>query len=86
MLGRLTILIGRVFCRLGFHDFKLIDWHCQTKVTLCQKSYEPAISGRKLTPLGKRGGAVELEVPAVVKMTFLVEVVVKRRMDRGEFL
>jgi hypothetical protein len=25
MLGRLTILIGRVFCRLGFHEFKLID-------------------------------------------------------------
>jgi hypothetical protein len=25
MLGRLTILIGRIFCRLGFHDFKLID-------------------------------------------------------------
>jgi hypothetical protein len=27
-------------------------------------------------PLGKRGGAIEFEVPAVVKMTFLVEVVV----------
>ena len=25
MLGRQTILIGRDFCRLGFHDFKLAD-------------------------------------------------------------
>lgn len=25
MSGRLTILIRRIFCRLGFHDFKVID-------------------------------------------------------------
>ena len=61
-------------------------WHCQTKVALCQKPYEPAVSGRKFTPLGKRDGAIEFEVPAVQKMTFLVEVIVKRRMDRDEFL
>lgn len=62
------------------------EGHCQTKVSQCQKPYEPAVSGRKLTPLGKRGGAVKFEVAAVVKMTFLVEVIVKSRMDRGELL
>ncbi len=40
------------------------------------KTEEPPVSGRKLTPLSKRCGAVEFEVFAVVKMTFLVEVIV----------
>ena len=40
------------------------------------KAVEPAELGRKLTPLGKGDGAVEFEVLAAVKMTFLVEVIV----------
>ena len=40
--------------------------HCQTKGALCQKPYEPAVSGRKLTPLGKRCGAIEFEDIAAV--------------------
>jgi hypothetical protein len=39
-----------------------------------------------LTPLSKRGGAIELEVFAAVKMTFLIEMVVDRRMDRCQLL
>jgi hypothetical protein len=60
--------------------------HCQTKAALCQKPYELAISGRQLTPLGKRGGAIEFEVPAVVKMTFLVEMIMDRGVGGCEFL
>ena len=52
--------------------------HCQIKATEFEKSHEPAVSDRKLTPFGKRSGAVQLEGLAVVKMTFLVEVIVKR--------
>jgi hypothetical protein len=80
----LYCFIGTVFIIVPVVEGKV--WHCQTKAALCQKPYEPAVSGRKLTPLGKRGGAVEFEVPAVVKMTFLIEVIVNRRMDRSEFL
>ncbi len=39
------------------------------------KTVEPASSGRKLTPLGKGGGAIEFEVFAAVEVTFLVEVI-----------
>jgi hypothetical protein len=39
-----------------------------------------------LTPLGKGDGAVELEGTAAVKMTFLIEMVVDRSVDRNEFL
>ena len=33
-------------------------------------------SGSKLTPLSEGGGAIELEILAAIKVTFLVEVVV----------
>ena len=40
------------------------------------KAVEPAELGRKLTPLGKGGGAVEFEDFAAVEVTFLVQVIV----------
>jgi hypothetical protein len=43
-------------------------------------------SGANLTPFGKGGRAVELEVSAAVKVTFLVKMVVDRRLNRGELL
>jgi len=39
-----------------------------------------------LTPFGKRDRSVEFEVLVAVKMTFLVEMVVDRSVDRGELL
>ena len=43
-------------------------------------------SGCKLTPLGQSGGAIEFEVLAVVKMTFLVEMIVDRGVGGSKFL
>ncbi len=49
---------------------------CQVKANGPPKTVEPESSGRKLTPLGKGGGAIEFEVFAAVEVTFLVEVIV----------
>ena len=49
---------------------------CQIKANQSRKTEEPAVSGRKLAPLGKGSGAVKFEVFAAVKMTFLVEAIV----------
>ncbi len=53
-------------------------------------SPEPAIrrtsGSRKFAPLGEGGGAIELEILAAVKVALLVEVVVNRGMNGGEFL
>ena len=46
----------------------------------------PALAGTELPPLGKRGGAVLLEVLSAVEMTFLVEVIVDRAVDVCELL
>lgn len=40
----------------------------------------------ELTPLSKSNGAVELEIFAVVEVAFQIKVVVKRRVNSGEFL
>ena len=48
---------------------------CQVKMNGPPKTVAPASSGRKLTPLGKGGGAIEFEVFAAVEVTFLVEVI-----------
>lgn len=45
-----------------------------------------APSGCKLVPLGQGSGAVLLEDVAAVEVTVVVEVVVKRGMDRSELL
>ena len=45
-----------------------------------------APSGHKLAPLGQGSGAVLLEDVAAVEVTVVVEVVVKRGMDRSELL
>jgi hypothetical protein len=37
-------------------------------------------------PFGKGGRAVEFEILAAMKMTFLIEMVVDRSMNGGEFL
>jgi hypothetical protein len=52
--------------------------HCQTKATMFEISRERVVSGGKLTPFDKSGRAVQFEGPAVIKVTFLVEVIVKR--------
>ena len=59
---------------------------CQTKSSWRAKTVMPRLSGRKLAPLGKSGGAVEFENFAAVEVAFLVEMILDRRLDRGEFL
>ena len=49
---------------------------CQRKANQSAQPRNRYISGRKFTPLGKGGGAIEFEVFAVVEVAFLVEVVV----------
>ena len=61
------------------------EWHCQTNANWSTKRPEPGLSGRKLTPLGQGDGAVLLEDVAAVEMAVLVEVIVDRGLDGGEF-
>ena len=50
------------------------------------KSGPPVVSSGNLTPFGESGRSVEFEVLAVAKMTFLVEMIVDRSVDRNELL
>ena len=50
------------------------------------ENYITLNSARNLTPFGKGGRSVDFEVPAAVKMTFLIEMVVDRSVGRGELL
>ena len=50
------------------------------------KSGPPVVSCGNLTPFGKGVRSVEFEVLAVAKMTFLVEMIVDRSVDRNELL
>ena len=60
---------------------------CQTNSNQSQFDAETAnISGTKLTPLTKSGGAGQLEGISAGERSFLVEVVVDGGMDGGEFL
>ncbi len=43
-------------------------------------------SGRQLSPLGQRGGAVLLEGVTTTEVTVSIEVIVDRGVDGGEFL
>jgi hypothetical protein len=60
--------------------------HCQTNGNRPAKGAGLRRSGRQLTPLGQGGGTVLFEVPAVVKMTFLVEMIMDRGVGGCEFL
>ncbi len=59
---------------------------CQTKSNQSPKSGELRISGGKLAPFGQRDSAVMFEDIAAVEVAILIEVVVDRGMDGGEFL
>ena len=50
------------------------------------KTHNQTASGCELTPLGQGGGSGLFENTASVEMAFVVEVVVDRSMDGGEFL
>ena len=60
--------------------------HCQTNADRSWNSRSREISGCKLTPLGQGGGAIEFEVLAVVKMTFLIEMIVNRGVGGSKLL
>ncbi len=78
------LISDRVIMTLGFaSELNMSRGHCQTKTALCQKPYEPVVSGRQLTPLGQGGSAVLLEDIAAVEVAVLVEVVVDRGVDGG---
>ena len=44
------------------------------------------LCGTKQPPLGESSGAIEFKILSAVEVSFVVEMVVYRRMDRGELL
>ena len=60
--------------------------HCQTNLNRPAKGAGLRRSGRQLTPLGQGGGTVLFEDVAAVEVAVVVEVIVDRGMDGGEFL
>ena len=60
--------------------------HCQTNLSRPAKVAGLRRSGRQLTPLGQDGGAVLLEDVAAVEVAVLIEMIMDRGVDRGEFL
>ena len=60
--------------------------HCQTKANRYPKVVMHPPSGRKLAPLGQGSGAVLLEDVAAVEVAVLIEMVMDRGVDGGEFL
>ncbi len=72
--------------RLHF-DNLVVEGCCQTNSNQSQFAAETAnLSGTKLTPLAKSGGAGQLEGVSAGERSFLVEVVVNGGVDGGEFL
>ena len=64
------------------------NWRCcQTNANRSQLADGDEVSGHaQPTPLGKSGGAVQLETVSAVEVAFLVEVVMDGGVDGGEFL
>ena len=60
--------------------------HCQTNQAGPEEPAIKAYSGCKLTPLGQGGGSALFENVAAIEMALVVEMVVDRGMDGGEFL
>ncbi len=81
---------GRGVCPKSPFDTKVqepLDGCCQTNANQSQFAPARRISGcAELTPLGKSGGAVELEVVPAVEVAFLIKEIVDGGMDGGEFL
>ena len=65
---------------------ELSRWCCQSNASRSPKSLNSGFSGRKLTPLGHSGRAVQLEGIAAVEMAVFVEVIVDRGVSGGELL
>ena len=62
------------------------QWQCQTNANQTAKCAKRIASGCQLTPLGQRGEAVLLEDVASAEVAIVVEVIVDRGVDGGEFL
>ena len=60
--------------------------HCQTNLTGPAKGADLKRPGCKLTPLGQGGRTVLLEDVAGVEVAVVVELIVDRGVDGGEFL
>ncbi len=60
--------------------------HCQTNANRSAKPINRWISSRHLTPLGQGGGTVLFEDVTAVEVTVLIEMIVDRGVDSGEFL
>jgi hypothetical protein len=74
------------FAAIGSAWLEHVVRSCQTNENWSPKPPEPGFSGRQLKPLGQGGGAVLLEDFAAVEMAVLVEVIVERGVNGGEFL
>ena len=65
-----------------------VRWRCcQTNSNQSQfPSANVNLYGTKLAPLGESRASIMFEIVSVVEVTFVIEMVVDRRMDGGEFL
>ena len=60
---------------------------CQTNANLSlQGQLSCPLCHAQVTPLSESGSAVKLEVFSAVKVAFLIEMIVDRRVDGDEFL
>ncbi len=62
------------------------EGHCQRNLNRPAKGAGLRRSGRQLTPLGQRGGTVLCEDIAAIEVTVLIEMIMDRGVDSGEFL
>ena len=59
---------------------------CQTNANQTAKCAKRIASGCQLTPLGQRGGPAPFEYIAAVEVAVVIEMIVDRGVDGGEFL
>ena len=63
-----------------------IQGHCQTNLNRPAKDAGSRRSRGELPPLGQGGRAVLLEDVAAIEVAFVIEMIVDRGVDGGEFL
>ncbi len=84
-----SVLIERfreVGLKLDGDDWESIVRHCQTNLSRPAKGAGLRLSGRQLTPLGQGGGTVLSEDVAAIEVSVLIEMIMDRGVDGGEFL
>ena len=78
--------VAELASRFGVHPTMIHQGTVSLKRMGLRNSQGVGLSGCQLTPLGQGGGAFLLEDSTAIQMTLLVEVIVHRRVNGGEFL